>query len=59
MIHETRGDIPMIRTLLLSVMALIAAPAIAADTDPLDFDYQVVARAADRARPSGLAAGNS
>ena len=38
----------MIRPLLLSVMALIAAPAIAADTDPLDFDYQVVARAADR-----------
>lgn len=38
----------MIRPLLISVLALIAAPAIAADTDPLDFDYQVVARAADR-----------
>lgn len=38
----------MIRPLLFSALALIALPATAADTDPLDFDYQVVARAADR-----------
>jgi hypothetical protein len=38
----------MIRPLLFSAVALVAACAHAADTDPLDFDYQVVARAADR-----------
>lgn len=38
----------MIRPLLFSAFALVAAHAHAADTDPLDFDYQVVARAADR-----------
>nr|WP_315595556.1 pilus assembly protein PilL [uncultured Cupriavidus sp.] len=38
----------MIRPLILSALALIATHAFAADTDPLDFDYQVVARAADR-----------
>ncbi|QCC05573.1 Pilus assembly protein PilL (plasmid) [Cupriavidus necator H16] len=38
----------MIRPLILSALALVATHAMAADTDPLDFDYQVVARAADR-----------
>lgn len=38
----------MIRQLIFSALALMALPAVAADTDPLDFDYQVVARAADR-----------
>lgn len=38
----------MIRPLILSALALVATHAFAADTDPLDFDYQVVARAADR-----------
>ncbi|GMG95006.1 pilus assembly protein PilL [Cupriavidus sp. SHE] len=38
----------MIRPLLLSALVLMAGHAAAADTDPLDFDYQVVARAADR-----------
>ncbi|NOV26612.1 MULTISPECIES: pilus assembly protein PilL [Cupriavidus] len=39
----------MIRPLLLSALVLTAsASAMAADTDPLDFDYQIVARAADR-----------
>ncbi|RZT35412.1 pilus assembly protein PilL [Cupriavidus agavae] len=38
----------MIRPLILSALALVATHAVAADTDPLDFDYQVVARAADR-----------
>ncbi|SDD57251.1 hypothetical protein SAMN05216345_11192 [Cupriavidus sp. YR651] len=38
----------MIRPLLLSALMLMANHAIAATTDPLDFDYQVVARAADR-----------
>ncbi|CAG9165745.1 pilus assembly protein PilL [Cupriavidus pinatubonensis] len=37
------------KPLLISVLALAASgAAIAADTDPLDFDYQVVARASDR-----------
>ncbi|WP_354676612.1 pilus assembly protein PilL [Cupriavidus plantarum] len=38
----------MIRPLIFSALALMALPAIAADTDPLDFDYQVVARASER-----------
>lgn len=38
----------MIRPLIFSALALMAFPAIAADTDPLDFDYQVVARASER-----------
>ncbi len=38
----------MIRPLILSALTLLAAPAFAADTDPLDFDYQVVARASER-----------
>lgn len=38
----------MIRPLLFSAFTLVAAYAHAADTDPLDFDYQVVARAVDR-----------
>jgi len=39
----------MIRPLILSALVLTAsAHAMAANTDPLDFDYQVVARAADR-----------
>ncbi|MWL91443.1 pilus assembly protein PilL [Cupriavidus sp. SW-Y-13] len=38
----------MIRPLILSALALVATHAFAADTNPLDFDYQVVARAADR-----------
>lgn len=38
----------MIRPLLFSAFALVAVCAHAAETDPLDFDYQVVARAADR-----------
>lgn len=38
----------MIRPLILSALALVATHAFAADTDPLDFDYQVLARAADR-----------
>ncbi|MBP0623425.1 TrbG/VirB9 family P-type conjugative transfer protein [Cupriavidus consociatus] len=38
----------MIRSFILSALALVAAQAMAADTDPLDFDYQVIARAADR-----------
>ncbi len=38
----------MIRPLLLFAIALVAGHARAADTDPLDFDYQVVARASDR-----------
>ncbi|TDF64889.1 TrbG/VirB9 family P-type conjugative transfer protein [Cupriavidus sp. L7L] len=38
----------MIRPLILSAFALVATNAMGADTDPLDFDYQVVARAADR-----------
>lgn len=38
----------MIRPLLFSAFALVAVCAHAADTDPLDFDYQVVARVADR-----------
>ncbi|AQV99476.1 pilus assembly protein PilL (plasmid) [Cupriavidus necator] len=39
----------MIRSLFLSALVLTAsAHAVAADTDPLDFDYQVVARATDR-----------
>lgn len=39
----------MIKPLLFSALALAASgAALAADTDPLDFDYQVVARAMDR-----------
>ncbi|CAN7778429.1 TrbG/VirB9 family P-type conjugative transfer protein [Cupriavidus necator] len=39
----------MMKPLLISVLALAASgAAVAADTDPLDFDYQVVARASDR-----------
>jgi len=39
----------MMKPLLLSALMLMASgAAVAADTDPLDFDYQVVARAADR-----------
>ncbi|MFJ4291235.1 TrbG/VirB9 family P-type conjugative transfer protein [Cupriavidus sp. NPDC089707] len=38
----------MIRPFILSALALVAAQAMAADTDPLDFDYQVIARAAER-----------
>ncbi|WP_059414556.1 hypothetical protein [Cupriavidus basilensis] len=39
----------MIKRLLLSALVLAASgTALAADTDPLDFDYQVVARAVDR-----------
>lgn len=39
----------MIRPLILSALVLTAsASAMAADTDPLDFDYQIVARAVDR-----------
>lgn len=39
----------MIRPLILSALVLTAsATAMAADTDPLDFDYQIVARAVDR-----------
>ncbi|GLC91964.1 hypothetical protein Tamer19_13720 [Cupriavidus sp. TA19] len=39
----------MMKPLLISVLALAASgAAVAADTDPLDFDYQVVARAIDR-----------
>ncbi|KAI3602983.1 putative PilL-like protein (plasmid) [Cupriavidus necator H850] len=39
----------MIRPLILSTLVLTAsANAVAADTDPLDFDYQVIARAVDR-----------
>lgn len=39
----------MMKPLLISVLALAASgAAIGADTDPLDFDYQVVARASDR-----------
>ncbi|WP_316157493.1 TrbG/VirB9 family P-type conjugative transfer protein [Cupriavidus sp. BIC8F] len=38
----------MIRSLLLSALVLTASAHAASDTEPLDFDYQVVARAADR-----------
>jgi len=39
----------MMKPLLISVVAVAASgAAVAADTDPLDFDYQVVARASDR-----------
>ncbi|AEI83183.1 protein PilL (plasmid) [Cupriavidus necator N-1] len=39
----------MMKPLLISVLALAASgAAVAADTDPLDFDYQVVARASER-----------
>ncbi len=39
----------MMKPLLISVLALAASgAAVAADTDPLDFDYQVVARAGER-----------
>lgn len=39
----------MMKPLLISVLVSAASgAAIAADTDPLDFDYQVVARASDR-----------
>lgn len=36
------------RLLLAAAVLLAARPAVAAETDPLDFDYLVVARAADR-----------
>ncbi|AOY97707.1 pilus assembly protein PilL (plasmid) [Cupriavidus sp. USMAA2-4] len=36
------------RLLLAAAVLLAAGPAVAAETDPLDFDYLVVARAADR-----------
>lgn len=36
------------RLLLAAAVLLAAGPALAVETDPLDFDYQIVARAADR-----------